>query len=291
MGFYSTTLETPKPHQKESDCSQKSASRDFFSYPIKSELENRCNSLKTSQENRGSLTKTASGIPYWPSRDPIEENGGTNLYGFVGNDPVGCWDKLGLAHLFVGNHPVFNGNRHSKIWVISCMKAEIDEASTAGWKEIPFERLPPFEGKWLATNKYFYFTIGAGADAAVDELIGAFNRELDVDKDLDFSKHIGDKNAAIVQDTVDAANTIMNQNFQDTTLEYDIFPGGWTWHSWDEFNSNSYTAGIVKLLGMAGKPTGGNMPGYSKPVPQTLFTTRYHTSSSVKAALKALHPW
>jgi RHS repeat-associated protein len=33
----------------------------------------------------------------WPSRDPIEEEGGLNLYGFVGNDGVDEWDVLGLA--------------------------------------------------------------------------------------------------------------------------------------------------------------------------------------------------
>lgn len=32
----------------------------------------------------------------WPSRDPIEEEGGLNLYGFVGNDGVNAWDYLGL---------------------------------------------------------------------------------------------------------------------------------------------------------------------------------------------------
>lgn len=33
----------------------------------------------------------------WPSRDPIEESGGINLYGFVGNDGVNRWDYLGMA--------------------------------------------------------------------------------------------------------------------------------------------------------------------------------------------------
>ena len=32
----------------------------------------------------------------WPSKDPIEERGGLNLYGFVGNDGVNRWDYLGL---------------------------------------------------------------------------------------------------------------------------------------------------------------------------------------------------
>ena len=31
----------------------------------------------------------------WPSRDPIQERGGVNLYGFVGNDGVGLIDYLG----------------------------------------------------------------------------------------------------------------------------------------------------------------------------------------------------
>ena len=32
----------------------------------------------------------------WQSRDPIEESGGNNLYGFVGNDGVNGWDFLGM---------------------------------------------------------------------------------------------------------------------------------------------------------------------------------------------------
>ena len=36
----------------------------------------------------------------WLSRDPIEEKGGLNLYGFVNNDPVNKWDKLGLIDWF-----------------------------------------------------------------------------------------------------------------------------------------------------------------------------------------------
>ena len=32
----------------------------------------------------------------WPSRDPIGESGGINLYGFVGNNGVNGWDLLGM---------------------------------------------------------------------------------------------------------------------------------------------------------------------------------------------------
>ena len=38
-------------------------------------------------------------VTYWPSRDPIEEMGGLNLYGFVGNDGVNWVDYLGLEEV------------------------------------------------------------------------------------------------------------------------------------------------------------------------------------------------
>lgn len=47
-------------------------------------------------------TKVVLGIPVWPSRDPIEERGGFNLYGSVGNDGVNQWDLLGKFYRFRG---------------------------------------------------------------------------------------------------------------------------------------------------------------------------------------------
>ena len=35
------------------------------------------------------------GMGRWPSRDPIRERGGRNIYAFVGNRPVSDWDILG----------------------------------------------------------------------------------------------------------------------------------------------------------------------------------------------------
>jgi len=54
--------------------------------------------LQTTKPRRVALataTKTASGPSQWLSRDPIEEEGGINLYGYVLNDPVNLWDSLG----------------------------------------------------------------------------------------------------------------------------------------------------------------------------------------------------
>lgn len=47
--------------------------------------------------NRPSITTTHAAISFWLSRDPIEERGGLNLYGFVGNDGVNQVDYLGLV--------------------------------------------------------------------------------------------------------------------------------------------------------------------------------------------------
>jgi RHS repeat-associated protein len=51
----------------------------------------------------------------WPSRDPIGESGGMNLYGFVGNDGVGLWDYLGLKN-WVSFNSDYQGKNSSEIW-------------------------------------------------------------------------------------------------------------------------------------------------------------------------------
>jgi RHS repeat-associated protein len=44
----------------------------------------------------------------WVSRDPIEEEGGINLYGFVGNDPINSHDYLGLYDPFAWLKRILN---------------------------------------------------------------------------------------------------------------------------------------------------------------------------------------
>ncbi len=51
----------------------------------------------------------------WPSRDPIEEQGGVNLYGFVGNDGVGKWDYIGFMY-YPPEYANAAGERCCKIW-------------------------------------------------------------------------------------------------------------------------------------------------------------------------------
>ncbi len=76
---------------------------------------NRRQPLEPRRKNRPTATKPASGIPYWLNRDPIEEWGGLNLYGFVGNDGVNWIDLLGFERLwaFSGVGRIsFIGNRN-----------------------------------------------------------------------------------------------------------------------------------------------------------------------------------
>jgi len=51
----------------------------------------------------------------WPSRDPIGEEGGLNLYGFTGNDPIGSVDALGEDFVSYG---VRSLNLPCCVWVV-----------------------------------------------------------------------------------------------------------------------------------------------------------------------------
>ncbi|MFC7339608.1 hypothetical protein ACFQY0_20630, partial [Haloferula chungangensis] len=77
----------------------------FFAESVSESLETRRAALETHRENYDGPQKTASGIPLWPSRDPIGERGGVNLYGFVGNNGVGWVDRLGLENVEVESDP------------------------------------------------------------------------------------------------------------------------------------------------------------------------------------------
>jgi len=72
---------------------------DFFRLSNETHPANRRQAAQPRRKIRPTATKSASGIPYWPSRDPIEEAGGLDLYGFVSNDPVSGVDPIGLEGL------------------------------------------------------------------------------------------------------------------------------------------------------------------------------------------------
>jgi hypothetical protein len=89
------------PPSEKCDLTPKNRVWGFFENSNRTRPANRRQPLEPRRKNRPTATKIASGIPYWPSRDPIQERGGVNLYGFVGNNGVGRVDRLGLATLEV----------------------------------------------------------------------------------------------------------------------------------------------------------------------------------------------
>ena len=104
MGFYSTTLVSPEPHQENSECSSKTASRDFFRSNRNHVYKIERNPLELQQEKLQTTYKTASGRSSWLGRDPIEEKGGVNLYAFVRNNGINLIDILGAAPLEKANY-------------------------------------------------------------------------------------------------------------------------------------------------------------------------------------------
>ena len=104
MGFHLAELPSGETHPT-------AKNRVWGNFSARPEMsqENPSQSLKPRRKNRAVTTKKASGVLYygyryydpvtgrWPSRDPIEEEGGVNLYGMVGNDAVGSWDYLGMT--------------------------------------------------------------------------------------------------------------------------------------------------------------------------------------------------
>ncbi len=93
MGF---SLTSPAPEK--CDPTAKNRVWGFFGDAPKTSRDNRPQSLQPRRENHPTTTKVASGRAYWPSRDPIGERGGLNLYGMVGNDAVNGSDYLGLLY-------------------------------------------------------------------------------------------------------------------------------------------------------------------------------------------------
>ena len=103
MGYTATY-----PRQRKTHPTPKNRVWGFFGNSNKSRPANRLQAPEPRREIDPTTTKLASDVFFygyrfydpvtgrWPSRDPIQERGGVNLYGFVGNDGVNRWDLLGL---------------------------------------------------------------------------------------------------------------------------------------------------------------------------------------------------
>ena len=81
---------------------------DFFRLSSETHPAKRRQTAQPRRKIRPTAMKSASGIPYWPSRDPIEDEGGMNLYGYCSNSPVQNFDILGLEAFVAQAHEAEN---------------------------------------------------------------------------------------------------------------------------------------------------------------------------------------
>ena len=96
MAYFST-----EPAPERPNVTGKNRVRDFLPLSNETHPANRRQPAQPRRETGPTATKTASGIPYWPSRDPIEEEGGINLYGFLNNDGTNRIDDNGANQIIV----------------------------------------------------------------------------------------------------------------------------------------------------------------------------------------------
>ncbi len=234
----------------------------------------------------------------WLNRDPIGEQGGINLYGFVANNPINAVDFLGLfIELWYGNHLVdfkFTSGWHSKLWLIT------DESPLASQSTYPFLRAASktqiVPSTFVGPCQLWAISIGAGPDKSIWELFADFNRDRDVAEALHnpslVTSFTTPQEALKFLASVDAKNKTMNGNFDNTALQYHFDPGSsyTAWNEWNEFNSNSYISGLLGSFGYAAPSPGATAPGYSKPIPAFVFTTTFSSTAELKKAWKLHFP-
>ena len=118
MGFCATS-----PAPRKCDLTAKNRVWGFFGEEAKTHREKAAQSLQPRQGDRANAMRIASGISFWPSRDPLGDEAFLsayaadespaqkrrlarealgNLYGFVQNEPVNTFDKLGLKKVKTG---------------------------------------------------------------------------------------------------------------------------------------------------------------------------------------------
>jgi RHS repeat-associated protein len=78
-----------------------------------------------------------SSIGRWPNRDPIEERGGKNLYGFVGNHSLNDVDMLGCLVGTVSFPQYYGYMDTSTFWAERGFKVEITWTPPASWGDKP----------------------------------------------------------------------------------------------------------------------------------------------------------
>ncbi|YCM45267.1 RHS repeat-associated core domain-containing protein [Verrucomicrobiaceae bacterium 227] len=145
MGFHLTESPSGESHP-----TAKNRVRGFFGEQPNLRREKSAATKQPRQGNPSTTTKLASGVRYygyryylpelgkWPSRDPIGERGGINLYGMVENDIINRGDYLGLQ---------------------GACSWDYEDAIWSGWKVVSYElnvtnvTMSTVDGVWIWFDK------------------------------------------------------------------------------------------------------------------------------------------
>jgi hypothetical protein len=189
------------------------------------------------------------------------------------------------TEVWFGYHTIqsnLNNFYQAKLWVISS-DPTFHSNPAITWN-VPTTTTPiptAYKGNKLCAK---FFTIGAmeGTGATSKKnLVGIVNSNSDITNPLSGALLVSsDYNPVTLKTQIDAANTIMINNFINTNLEYEVYP--WDdWYKrgygWNEFSPNGYISGILGYLFPTYKlpSLSSYLFGLKKPVPTTLFTTTF----------------
>jgi RHS repeat-associated protein len=123
----------------------------------------------------------------WLNRDPIEESGELNLYGFLGNDALDSWDILGLCKkkiFYIGRDQVMNFYPGVRTECSDTYKNMIEYAQMAGFEVVENAVINVVDDAWRSGeySHIVYYNHGeANGDIWYDlQNGGEMHRELEV---------------------------------------------------------------------------------------------------------------
>jgi len=187
--------------------------------------------------------------------DPLGIDGGVNVYMWASLNPVWFVDPTGLR-VEIQWHEVFeSGNYHSSLIITPENQSQYQNDSR------------------FIQNDAGEFFVTVGAESQFNTLVADLNRGSDIaPHDPGFTLIIPggfESEDAFINSILQA-----HENYSDN-LPYDAFPSPPEDRVWyladDDYNSNSYIAGLLQNLGFEPIPLGVNLPGWDVPVPSVNY--------------------
>ena len=170
----------------------------------------------------------------WVNRDPIEEQGGANVYGFVGNDGVNRIDMFGLWGKILRDN--------KKEWATVCSDNDSDT-----WESLAKRiKLAPDEySKWIKET--------VSAKPKKGKTYSVPNVVLITLGNLEFVLGVTGKNCLLDQ-AIDFSEDFANQNYFGFTNDADDFGVGINYMPRWIYTGNNMSATLDMINGALGKP-------------------------------------